>query len=146
MEHLTSNLHYWVLQTVAMMLTAFFIPKLKISGPFAAFFAVLALAFVNTKLWDASLFFQLPQNFSVNALLLLVTNGVIFWLIVKIMPGIEVEGIWPAIIAPVVFTITSILIREHADKIDWDAVFKWSVEFLDNLKTRFKENPLNSST
>lgn len=117
------NPTYWLLQTVAMLLTAFLIPNLRITGPLSALIAVLALAFVNAHLWDAALFFQIPDSLTIHAAALFVSNGIIFWLLVKLLPGIEVDGIAAALFAPIVFTLCSLLISKYGMLIDWPWVW-----------------------
>jgi len=137
---LSLNLSYWLLQTVAMIVTALLIPRLKITGPLGAFITVISLAFVNSKIWDAALFFQIPNTLSTHALFLFLTNGIIFWILVKLLPGIEVQGIMPALVAPVVFTACSMIIGEYASEIDWAKVLDVVINFLEGLKTYFQEH------
>ena len=116
------NLTFWIIQTVAMMITAFLLPGLTVSGPIPAFATVAVLGLINAHLWDASLFFNIPQSFGAPALMVLLANALIFWIVVKILPGIEVRGILPAIAAPLVFTITSALISRYEPMVDWSTV------------------------
>lgn len=127
-------LNYWVLQTFAMLLTGLLIPGLKVSGPVGAFAAVVGLAFFNATVWDAALFFSIPDSATAHALVLFLSNGVIFWIFVKLMPGIGVEGITPALVAPLVFTVSSIVIREYGGLVDWSAVLDGILLVLDSLK------------
>jgi len=133
------NLGYWVLQSLAMIATALLIPRLTITSIFGAIGIVIAIAFVNSKLWDAALFFHLPDTFSVQAGLLLLVNGLIFWLLVKLLPGIEVQGLLPAVAAPVVFAICSMLIGAFAADIDWRAVLDGSISLLEEIRLFFRE-------
>ena len=112
-------IQYWFLQTIAMLLTAFVIPRFQIKGPLAAFLLVLALGFVNATIWDAALFLQIPNSASMHAVTVLVANGLVFWILVKLVPGIEVIGFLPAIAAPVVFSLVSILTYQYGREIDW---------------------------
>ena len=134
------NLQYWALQTVAMLVTALLIPGLKVSGPLSAFIAVVALALLNTYLWDAALFFQIPDSLSLHALALLVVNGVIFWIVAKLLPGVEIEGILPAIAAPVVFTICSLLIQRYGRSIEWHKVFEETVALFKSVRSYFESS------
>ena len=138
-ELFSLDIGYWLLQTLAMIITALLIPGLKISSIFGAFTSVVLLAFVNSKLWDAALFFSLPDKFSTEALLLLLANGVVFWIVIKILPGIEIKGILPALLAPIVFTICSLLIARYEDRVDWGKVAETSIEFVSNVKDHFLE-------
>ena len=129
---------YWIYQTVAMLITCYLIPRLKVDSILAAFTTVLALAFVNSHIWNAALFFEIPNTFSHRTAVLLVSNGVIFWAIVKLLPGIEISGFLPAILAPIVFTITSIIIATYAPLVDWKEVFNKTEKGINNSRVRNK--------
>ena len=137
---LSINWSYWLLQTVAMMLTCALIPKLRVSGPFWAFVTVITLAFINSKVWDAALFFEIPNTFTIQTVSLFLVNGLIFWVVVKLLPGIEVDGLVPALVAPVVFTFLSLIISEYHDKIDWSAVFNFLLSILQEVRTFVQTN------
>ena len=126
---------------MAMFLTVLIVPGLKISNFTGAFLAVLGIAFVNSMLWDAALFFFLPKYLSLNSLLLLLTNGAIFWLVVKLAPGIDIKGIAPAIFAPIVFTVCNFFTRKYAADVDWAKVWAYAWEntvfFFSWLRTYF---------
>ena len=133
----TLKWEYWLYQTVAMCLTALFIPKLKITSIFGALFMVVAIAFVNSKLWDAALFLSIPDAFSLRALSLLLANGVIFWALVKLLPGIEVQGVLPALVAPLIFSATSLLISQYHDAVDWPKIFDYALALFNDVKGHF---------
>ncbi len=137
---LSLNLNYWFLQTVAMCLTALFIPGLRVTSPFGALAAVVALAFVNSKVWDAALFFSIPDEFSIKTASLFLTNGVIFWVLVKLLPGIEVKGVLPALVAPLIFTLTSVFISEHAADIDWGKVLEQGAAYVKQVRDFFQNS------
>lgn len=128
---------YWALQCAAMLITCLLIPKLSVDGPIAALLTVIALSFINSHLWNTALFLKVPDSFTNKALLLFLTNGALFWFVVKILPGISVEGIWPALIAPVVFSIMSLLIDQYKDQIDWPLVWKTALEIIAKIKDYF---------
>lgn len=140
------NFGFWILQTIAMLLTALLIPRLTISGPFAALATVIALAFFNSKLWDFALFFQIPNDFSTHTILVLVANGLAFWLIVKLLPGIEVDGILPALAAPLVFTVTSSLLNKYGRDIPWDQVYAQIVHSVHSVRDQLSATPAPSPT
>ena len=114
---LSFNFSYWFLQTIAMMLTCFFIPNLRVRGPLGAFLMVFALGYVNSKVWDAALFLNIPQHFSSQAVVVVLVNGIIFWVLVKILPWIEVTGVLRALVAPLIFSLTSLLISHYASNL-----------------------------
>lgn len=134
-------LNYWVLQTLAMGLTALLIPRLRITGIFGAFKIVVALAFFNATLWDAALFFSIPDTMSTQAGLLLVVNGVIFWTLVKVLDGIEVDGFLPALVAPIVFTGLSLLIDQYGSLVDWNKIYELALSTMEKLRVEFGGEP-----
>lgn len=134
------NVDYWFLQTLAMLVTALLIPGLKVSGPLGALTTVIAIAFFNSQAWDAALFFQIPDEITIHTGLLFLTNGILFLILVKLLPGIEVEGIMPALIAPVVFTATSLVISHYRVDIDWAQVIDYGIGVLEYIKSYFEQH------
>jgi len=130
---------YWILQTVAMMVTALLIPRLRITGILGALGTVVALAFINATFWDAALFFSLPKSATAHALTLVLANGVIFWILVKLLPGIEIKGVLPALVAPLVFAICSMLIHRYGQGIDWAQIFETVLEQVSALRDYFRK-------
>jgi uncharacterized membrane protein YvlD (DUF360 family) len=131
-------INYWGLQTVAMMLTALVIPRMKITSIFGALGIVLALGLVNATVWDTALFFSVPSSFSGHALTLLAANGVIFWVLVKMLPGIEIEGFAPAFVAPVVFTALSLAISSYGRDVDLIELGRQGAHILTGMRDRLQ--------
>jgi putative membrane protein len=130
MEFLPGSLNYWVLQTIAMLITALLLPGLTVKGPFGALLMVVSIAYLNAKAWDAALFFQVPDSLTIHTLVLVGANGILFWVLVKVLPGIEIEGFLPALFAPIVFTVTSILVSYYLKDVDWLKVLAAGLEYL----------------
>ena len=131
-------INYWGLQTLAMMLTALVIPRMKITSIFGALGIVLALGLVNATVWDTALFFSVPSSFSRHALTLLAANGVLFWVLVKLLPGIEIEGFAPAFVAPVVFTALSLAISAYGRDLDLIELGRQGAEMLGVVRDRLQ--------
>lgn len=131
------NFNFWILQSLAMGLTVLFLPNLKLTSLFGATFMVIALALVNSHLWDAALFFSIPNSLSTQALLLIVSNGLIFWILVKLLPGIEIKGILPAIAAPVIFTVTSVILNQYASDLDFIKLGKEGIAQIEAARSYF---------
>lgn len=128
------NYIFWLFQTVSMMLTAWLVPGLKVVNPIGAFLMVLALAFVNSHIWDAALFFEIPDSLTSHTLTLLIANGIIFWILVKVLPYIEISGLLSALVAPVIYSLLSIGIGYAAEHIDWVKTLEEALKFIDSLK------------
>ena len=74
---------------------------------------------VNAFLWDTSLFFHIPKDLSTHAALIVFWNALIFWFLVKIIPGVEIRGIVAPLLGPILITITTLLAGKYATQIDW---------------------------
>ena len=132
------NFSYWTVQTIAMLVTTWLIPRLKVTSFTGATSAVVCISLMNAFVWDADLFHFLPTAFTMKTFALLLINGVLFWIIVKILPGIEVHGVLPALLAPLVFTLCSLVAGEFARDVDWSEVFRGLFGLLQGLKETFQ--------
>lgn len=126
--------NYWVLQSLAMALTVALLPNLRLTGIGGATLMVAALALVNSFVWDAALFLQVPDSLSAHALVLVGVNGAIFWILVKLLPSIEIDGIWPAIIAPVLFSIFSLFVMQYGASIDFFGAAREGFDWLQGTR------------
>ena len=135
MESLPSSLTPFIFQTVAIALTTFLLPKLKITSIFGAIGMVVGLSLVNHYLWASDLFTALPNSLSAKSIVLFFSNGVIFFALVKFLPGIEVEGLFTALIAPILFSVLTVLIQKYAPLVDWGQVFQSLIDFIISLKS-----------
>ena len=131
----------WLAQTFAMIITAILLPGLKITGIFGAFITVVALAFVNASIWDASLFFNVPMDFTTHTLTILGANAVMFWVLVKLLPGIEISGIVSAILAPVLFSLFTVVLTPICQEVDWGQVIQKATETVTDVRNRLTDAP-----
>lgn len=129
------NFTPWFFQVLAMCLTVAIIPNLRITGIIGPILAVVALSLINSHFWEPSLFFKLPTGFTSQSALLLLMNGLIFWIMVKLLPGIEVDGLLPAVLAPIVFTVTSIVLDQYATPENAALVQREASNFFSHIKS-----------
>ena len=113
------KIEMWITQSIAMIITAILLPGFTVSGPLSAFIAVVSLAFINTQLWDAALFYSVPNTLTIHALTLILANGIVFWGLVKILPGIDTKGFIAPFLAPIIFTVISIFLHQRMKDVDW---------------------------
>lgn len=125
-------------QVVAMMLTMAILPRMRMTSLFGAGMLVTAIAIVNIYFWDSSLFFSLPEQVNQRSLVLLLVNGGIFWVLVKVLPGVEIDGLLPAILAPLVFTVLTVLVKHYAPLVDWAEVSERAATLLHELSQSLK--------
>ena len=111
------------LQTIAMLITAFLIPRFTVEGPISALKFVLVLALINTTIWNTTLFGALPDSATAHTLTVVLANGALFWILAKVMPGVAIDGLLPAVAGPIVFSVVSALTFAYGKDVDWIGVF-----------------------
>ena len=127
----------FIYQIFAIAITAILLPKLKISSILGAVGLVLAITAVNTYLWNSSLFNFVPNTLGAKPLTLILANGVIFFVLVKILPGVELEGFFTAFIAPVLFSLITMAIQKYGHLVDWSRLLEITFNFIANLREYF---------
>jgi len=120
-----------------MFITALIIPKLNLTSIFSALTTVGAISFLNTVLWDVDLFLKIPTAFTAQTITLVLINGLIFWILVKFLPGIEISGFFPAIAAPIVFSGLSMVFNKYGPMVDWGGILNQIIIFFEYLKEYF---------
>lgn len=133
------------IQSVAMLLTVLLIPKLKITGISGPVLLVLALTAVNSFVWDASLFFTVPDSLTLHSASLIFFNGLLFLILVKLLPGVEIEGVLAAFIAPILFTLMSVLCYRLLPAVDWVGLLNEGKEAVEKVREDLKENETGKS-
>lgn len=91
------------------------------------------------------MFFEIPDSLTLRTLLVLLINGLIFWLVVKILPGIEIDGLLPAVLAPVVFTICSLVLNEVDSRIDWPKLWQAGTQALSEARRHLEEGAFSGA-
>lgn len=133
------SIDFFVLQTLALLITAFLIPRLEVKGPLSGLFAVLVLAYVNSTIWDWALFLEVPNSLTAHSLILFVANGLLFWVLAKILPGVEIKGILPALVAPLVFSVTSFLLSQYLRDVNWSEILSVITDTIVHLRDNLKK-------
>lgn len=110
----------WLILTAAVLLAAYMLEGIRVSGFLSAFLAAAVIAFLNIFFRPILLVLTLPVNilslglftFLINALILKMASGVI--------PGFDVQGFWTAVLGALLISLvnwllTSLLGRGNPD-------------------------------
>jgi putative membrane protein len=100
-----SLLVHWLIYAVAIVITAYLLPGVRLSGFSAALIAALVLGLVNTIIRPLLLLLTLPLNIVTLGLFTFVINALIILLTSKLVPGFTVTGFWWALIFSLVLSI-----------------------------------------
>ncbi|PLX22151.1 hypothetical protein C0584_00145 [Candidatus Parcubacteria bacterium] len=106
-----------IITVFSVIITAYFIPGVLISGPWAALWTALILGIVNVFLRPLFILFTLPLNILTLGLFTFVINAVMIMLVASIVEGFSVSGFLPALFFSIALSLlTAILNKFIADK------------------------------
>lgn len=94
-----SLLFHWLVYAVAIVITAYLLPGVRLSGFSAALIAALVLGLVNTFIKPVLMLLTLPLNILTLGLLTFVINALIILLTSAVVPGFAVLGFWWALLS-----------------------------------------------
>lgn len=99
----------WIINTIAILITAYLIPGIKLAGFVEAVFAAAILGILNALIKPILIFLTFPITLITLGLFLFVINAVIFYVVGLLSPGFKVESFWSALLASIVVSIVSFL-------------------------------------
>ena len=97
----------WLLNAVALLAVAYLMPSVHIESFGTALIAALVLGLANALVRPILILLTLPVTILTLGLFILVINGILFLGVTKLVPGFEVAGLWPAILAAILYSIVS---------------------------------------
>lgn len=101
----------WLLNGLAIVITAYLLPGVRLSGFGAALIAALVLGLINTFLKPLLILLTLPLNILTLGLLTFVINALLIMLTSAIVSGFSVDGFWWALLFSLVLSIVSYLLN-----------------------------------
>src|SRR3954463_10029609 len=96
-----------VLNGIAIIVAAYLLPGLHVSGPAAALIAGAILGFVNAIVRPVLFFLTLPLTLVTLGLFIFVLNAVCFGLTAWLVPGFSIDGFWWALLGALLVSIVS---------------------------------------
>ena len=89
----------------------YLVPGIYIERWQTAIAAGILLAFLNTFLKPILLFLTLPFNILTLGLFTLIVNGIIFFLVSKLVSGFTLASFWNAVLGSIFFSIVSFFLN-----------------------------------
>ena len=84
----------WLIFSLAIIIAAYILPGVTVSGFLAAFVTALVLGFINTFIKPIIVILTLPINILTLGLFYLVINTLLIMLASAIVPGFAVASFW----------------------------------------------------
>lgn len=100
---------HWLIATAALLVAAYILPGVTISGFVAALITALVLGLLNAFLRPLLLFLTLPINLLTLGLFTFVINAGLVMLAGYLVPGFQVANFWWALLFSVVLTLIAIV-------------------------------------
>ena len=97
----------WLISGIAIVITAYLLPGIHLSGFKAALLTALALGLINAVIKPVLSLLTLPLTVMTLGLFSLVLNALLIMLTAKLVPGFQVQGFLWAVAFSVVLTITN---------------------------------------
>jgi putative membrane protein len=99
-----------IVNAVALMIVAYFLPGVAVTGPFGALVAAFVLGIVNAILRPILIILTLPIQILTLGLFTLLINGVLFYWVGHLGIGLVVSGFWPAFWGAIVLGVVSFVL------------------------------------
>ena len=96
-----------LLTGLAILAAAWLVPGLHVSGTGAALAAGALLGLVNVSVKPVLVLLTLPFTLVTLGLFLLIVNALCLWFTAWLIPGFEIDGIWPATLGAIVVSVVS---------------------------------------
>ncbi|MCK9201754.1 MAG: phage holin family protein [Gallionella sp.] len=97
----------WILNALALLTVANFVPGIHLDGFADAMIAAFFLGLVNTLIRPLLLLLTLPVTLLTLGLFIFVINGLLFWFVGSVLKGFIVDGFWFGVLGAVLYSIIS---------------------------------------
>ena len=100
----------WLINALALIVVAYLMPGITVSGFGAALIAALILGLINAVVKPVLVLLTLPVTILTLGLFIFVLNGLLFWLVGSFVEGFAVRGFWSGLFGAILFSIVSWLL------------------------------------
>ena len=97
----------WLALSLAIMFVGWVVPGITISSFVTALVASVVIALVNLVIKPVLVFLTLPINILTLGLFILIINALLFMFVAYLIPGVEVDGFWSAVLGALLLSILS---------------------------------------
>jgi putative membrane protein len=102
----------WLVTTLAILISAYFLPGVTVRNLAAALLTALVLGFINAIIRPVLVFLTFPLTIVTLGLFIFVLNALLVLLTSALVPGFSVHGFWWALLFSLVFSLVSFLLHQ----------------------------------
>jgi len=110
-----------IVNAVALVIVAYFLPGVSVTGPIGALIAAFVLGIVNAILRPILIILTLPIQIVTLGLFTFIINAALFYWVGHWGIGLVVDGFWPAFWGAIILGIVSFLLSSLLRGVDADA-------------------------
>lgn len=96
-----------IINTVAIAITAYILPGVKVESVFVALVVAVVLGIINMLVKPVLVILTLPINILMLGLFTFVINGLLVLLASSIVPGFHIDGFWTAVLFSIITSVIS---------------------------------------
>lgn len=100
----------WLIMSLAVILSTYLIPGVKVSGLWSAMLVAFILGIVNVFVRPLLLLITLPVNILTLGLFSFVINGLMVMLVSSIVKGFSVDNFWVAILFSIILSVSNYIL------------------------------------
>ncbi len=105
----------WIINAIALVLTAMIIKGMNFQGILSPFVAALVIGVLNAILRPFLILITLPINILTLGVFTFVVNGFLIYITAKVVNGFTVENFWAAFVGAIFLSIISFLLSLFID-------------------------------
>ena len=100
----------WLLNALSLLLVAYFVPDIYVSGLDVALIAAVIIGLVNMLIKPVLVILTLPITILTLGLFILFINGLLFWCVGYYLQGFEVHTIIAGVVGALAYSLISWLL------------------------------------
>jgi putative membrane protein len=105
---------HWLISALAIVISAYLLPGVHVSGFITALVVAVVLGAVNGFLRPILVLLTLPITILTLGIFLLVLNTLLIMLVASIVPGFVIDGFWWAFIFGIVLALVNTVLNSAA--------------------------------
>lgn len=102
----------WLLSALVILVLAYILPGITVSGFITALGVALVLGLVNAFIKPILVILTLPITILTLGLFMFVINALLVLLVSALVPGFQVAGFWSALLFSIVFSLAMSVLKE----------------------------------
>ncbi|MGZ3884915.1 MAG: phage holin family protein [Bacteroidia bacterium] len=103
-----------IVTTLAVIITAWLLPGVKVDSVMTAVLVAVVLAFLNAVVKPILTILTIPITFFTLGFFLLVINALMIIIVTKLVAGFQVDGFWKALLFSLILSLTTSILHMFA--------------------------------